>query len=486
MSSEARTTEGLRSQVVRGGLLLTSQRVLSAVIAGIGGIVLARVLMPELFGVYGIISFVVGLGVVLGDLGIGAAFLQRRDLNLQTSLSAAFTAQFGLALLLGGVIAISAPFWIRWVGLEPSAIAPLQCLSILVPLAALRMPVAVMLERELRYGPVTLAETLDTLVFHSVAVVAALIGWGVWSFVAGVVSARLAGFLVLWRSSRWQPSVGWQWSDLRPTLTFGLPFQGTAMLTLVRDAIVPTAVVAWAGVAAVGYLTWAAALAYLPLQLVSIAGRVLLPALSRLQTEPRAFAIALERALNRVAVVLYPAAFLLLAGAEPIVRFVYGPSWVPAVPAVQLFCVTAILGGTSNMLVHAFYCLGRADVVFRLNILWTVLLWGLALPLVWWLGFVGFALASACLSLTSVVTALMLKKLVPVRIIPAIRAPLIAGMLAGLCLGVLTMAWVDGVVSLLISAAAATGVYVLAVGIIGGMTWCSDLMEDWRDVLAWR
>src|SRR4030095_7585341 len=124
------------------------------------------------------------------------------------------------------------------------------------------------------------------------------------------------------------------------------------------------------------------ALAFLPLQVVTIAGRVLFPALSSLQADTARFAEATARALNRVTAVLYPAAALLFAGADPVVRLVFGEAWIPAVPAVRCFCLSTFIGGTSTIFVHTLYSLGRADLVFRLNVASARLLWVITVALV--------------------------------------------------------------------------------------------------------
>src|SRR5206468_2461984 len=271
-------------------------------------------------------------------------------------------ATFALALVLGVAIVAAAPLAARWPGVSGELTAPLRWLALLVVLSSLRMPAMVLLERRLAYLPLTIAETADTVTFNAVAI---------------------------------------------------------------ADAVVPTFVTAWGGVAAVGYLNWAATIAFLPLQVVSIAGRVLFPALSSLQAEPARFAEATERALNRVTTILYPAAALLLAGADPVVRLVFGEAWAPAVPAVRCFCLSAIIGGTSTIFVHALYGLGRPDLVFRLNLASAALLWVLTVALVPWLGFAGFAVASASLACAGVsYTALSLRRLVPLRLLPAVPVPL--------------------------------------------------------------
>jgi PST family polysaccharide transporter len=474
---------GLRGRTLRSFFLLAAQRVVGIAVTAAGSIALARLLTPEVFGLYAVLAFVVTIGVRASELGLGAALIQRRDLDPATSLGAAFTATFGLALALGVVIAVGAPLVARWPGMTGDVTAPLCWLALLVVLASLRMPSQVLLERRLAYLPLTVAETADTVTLYAVAVAAAMAGAGLWSFVVGALAARSVNLVVLWGAARWRPTFRWSWAALAPVLKFGMLYQGSVLIVLAGDAVVPTFVAAWSGVAAVGFLNWAATLAFLPLQVVSVAGRVLFPALASLQADTDRFADATARALNRVTAVLYPAAALLFAGAEPVVSLIFGEAWLPAVPAVRLFCLSAIVGGTSTIFVHALYSLGRADVVFRLNLAGAGLLWTVTVVLVPWVGFVGFALASAihaCAGLSY--AALSVRRLVPVRVLPAVRVPLAASLGSATVLAALVSVWIHDLPSLLIAGAVSAVAYVVFAGLIGGAAWRVEFMADWRTV----
>jgi O-antigen/teichoic acid export membrane protein len=478
------SSPGLRGRTLRSFLLLGAQKVVSVVVTAAGGIALARLLTPEVFGLYAILIFVITLGVRFSELGLGAALIQRRDLDLATGLSAAFTATFALALVLGAAIMVAAPLVARWPGVSSEVTAPVRWLALLVVLSSLRMPAMVLLERRLAYLPLTIAETADTVTFNVVAIAAAVAGAGLWSFVLGALAARAANLAVLWTATRWRPTLRWNRGALAPVLKFGVLFQGSVLIGVAGDAVVPIFVTAWSGVAAVGYLNWAATLAFLPLQVVSIAGRVLFPALSSLQAEPARFAEATQRALNRVTTILYPAASLLFAGADPVVRLVFGEAWLPAVPAVRCFCLSAIIGGTSTIFVHALYGLGRPDLVLRLNLASALLLWGLTLALVPWLGFVGFAVASASLACAGVsYTALSLRRLVPVHVLSAVRVPITASVGSAAVLATLAGFWIHDLPSLVVGAAVSAGAYVFFAGLIGGAAWRVEFMSDWRTVL---
>ncbi|MGH7260993.1 MAG: oligosaccharide flippase family protein, partial [Nitrospiraceae bacterium] len=334
-------------------------------------------------------------------------------------------------------------------------------------------------------SPATLSETLDVVTFNVVAVAAAAAGWGVWSLVVGVLAARLCGLTVLYCYAGWYPKWHWHPARLGELVRAGLPFQGVSFLVLARDAIVPVVVSAWNGITAVGLLNMAITIAALPLHVVSLVGRVLFPLLSGLQGDLHRFASATERALNRVATVIYPIAGILLVGAGLIVPLVLGERWVPSVPAIQLLCLSTIMSGTATVLVMALNSLGRAETVFRLNLFWTGGLWGLALVLVPLMGFVGYAVASVCQAATGVLALLALRRVIPVRVWRPIGGPFVASTASALAFWGL-VPWIHNILSLLAGGLFAMVVYAGLVAWMGGAVWRAELREDWNGIRGSR
>jgi O-antigen/teichoic acid export membrane protein len=122
--------------------------------------------------------------------------------------------------------------------------------------------------------------------------------------------------------------------------------------------------------------------------------------------------------------------------------------------------------------------------VFRLNLAGAVLVWVMTVALVPWIGFVGFAVASVGLACASIsYTTLSLRRLVPIRIVPAVRVPLTASLGSAAILAALAGAWIHDLPSLILSAAFAAGVYVVLAGLVGGSAWRVEFIADWRTVL---
>ena len=94
------------------------------------------------------------------------------------------------------------------------------------------------------------------------------------------------------------------------------------------------------------------------------------------------------------------------------------------------------------------------------------------------------AVASACLACASVsYAALQLRRLVPIRIAPAVRVPLTASLGSAAVLAALVGLWIHDLPSLLAGAALSAAAYVVFAGLIGGEAWRVEFLADWRTVL---
>src|SRR3989442_6810316 len=133
------SSPGLRGRTLRSFLLLGAQRVVGVVVTAGGSIALARLLTPEVFGLYAILVFVITAGVRSSELGLGAALIQRRDLDPAAGLGVAFTATFALALAPGAAVAAAAPPLLRGPGGSSDPDAPGRPRSLLLLPSSLRI-----------------------------------------------------------------------------------------------------------------------------------------------------------------------------------------------------------------------------------------------------------------------------------------------------------------------------------------------------------
>jgi O-antigen/teichoic acid export membrane protein len=341
-----------------------------------GTVYLARVLGPGEFGVFWIVQFVLSFFMLFGDAGFGAALIQKKREATAEELSSVFWAQ----LLLGGLVVfavfLSAPYVVRfWPGLPSSGIWMLRALSLSLLLTSSRVIPAILMERELHFGRLSTIDLVLTASFNGVAVALAHFGYGSFALVGGVLAQGVLGLVVAYALRPWRPSFHLSREGLRPILKFGLTFQAKNIVGFANAAVMPLYAGSALGAYALGIVTWSQNTAFFPLQLVAILARVNFPLLSRLQHDEAAFVQTLERTVKVCATVSLLFIGLFLGLGPALVRVIYGPQWLPALPTLYVFAGSLSIGFIVPIMGGALDALGRPQVMMRLGIYWTIINW---------------------------------------------------------------------------------------------------------------
>ena len=218
-----------------------------------GTLALARLLTPEDFGVFAIVSFAVSVWAMLGDFGLGAALVQQQEEPSRSQLATAWTAQQVIALAAISIVWVAAPALSTLIpGLPGDAPAMLRVLSLGLLLSSLRSIPSVMMERELRFGPLAAAEVAQQFAYYAIAVGLAANGGHAWSFILAGLCQLAVGAALVNLAWRWRPSIALDRTCLGRLIGFGIGYQLSLLLASLRDAPLPVLAGAVAGTAAAG------------------------------------------------------------------------------------------------------------------------------------------------------------------------------------------------------------------------------------------
>lgn len=365
-----------------GAMVVAGRTVIVNLLALVGGVVLARMLTPEDFGLVAIGTTVATVGILLADGGIGAALIRRREEPERADLEALLAAQ----LVIGFTVVIVAAAAAAPLGGD-ARVVPVMALA--VPLAVLRTPGLVTLERVLSYRPLAVVEVSETVAYYAWGILAVwALDLGVWglataplarAFVGSAGTVFAAGHLTL----RPRPS----WTRTRRLLSFGLRYQlhvGTAFL---RDAALVAATARLAGTAGAGIWSVARRLLDVPIHLHQALARVSFPAMSRLLAAGGSAGPVLERATGTVGVGTALLAVSMGGAAPALVPALLGPRWADAAAVVTLGSSALMVGLPVCVPANGFlWAVGEARLMVRVQVLSAAVWLGVALPLLPHLG----------------------------------------------------------------------------------------------------
>jgi O-antigen/teichoic acid export membrane protein len=230
-----------------------------------------------------------------------------------------------------------------------------------LPVAILRSPSVIVLERELRYRPIATADVVEALSYYLWSVGTVALGFGVWGIATAVVVRAVAGtatILLVGPLGLVRPR--WSWQRVRPVIGFGARYQANAILFMIREQGLTVVVELVGGLATLGVWNLAWRVLQIPNLLFLQIGRISFPTLSRLLGAGHDARPVIERGVAALAALtgLIAAA---LAGFAPALPSLVGDNW-HAIPSVLLWSGIALVVGIPVIFSTTGYLLAMEEM----------------------------------------------------------------------------------------------------------------------------
>jgi len=377
--------DSLRKRALQGGAYLVVRKGISVVLGLVGAVILVRLVGPEAYGLfnacYGIFNYLLSLGV----MGVNVYLIREKGDTLLKQVHLAFWWLLFFGLGLTG-LALLALWWIgnRWVGDESFVeVALLICLNL--PLTLISYAPLALLERELDYRRTTFVETGGQVLYYFVALPLALVGYGVWSLVAGFWANQLMLTVGYFAAMRYRPQWYWDWSRLRAMLGYSFMQAVPGWFYNLRETAPSILLMPLAGQAAVGYWAIANRFANLLSFAKEAAGRLSIPAFARVQDEPLRLTRAVSEAmqLQTLSLGIFFVAFGLAA--PFVLPALLGPSW-SVTEVLVVFVLVALRLQLSSLFAiqgNALFIKGHNLILLYTNLTYILIFLGLGSIALW-------------------------------------------------------------------------------------------------------
>ncbi len=332
------------------------------------GIVLARILTPEQFGVYAVALTVQGILMTVADLGLSADIVRSDDPQRIAPTVATLGLVSGLVLTL--LTAGGSGLLAQAMG-SPEAAPAIAVLSITLLLGGAGVVPYGMLTRRFAQRELFAVGVADFVVSTTVTLVLVALGFGVMGLAIGRVAAQVVSTTMQFVLARMVPRYAIDRQAAGPVLAFGVPIALANLLswTLLNvDNIVLARV---AGATALGFYVLAFNISSWPMSALSqVVRSVSLPYFSR--TGMGSDGLAMVTSLAWAGAL--PAGGVLAALAAPVVIVVYGGKWQPAAPVLAALGLYGSLRVVFDIFAGYLYSRGRSRPVLWIQLIWLVVL----------------------------------------------------------------------------------------------------------------
>lgn len=394
-------------------------------------VALARLLLPEDFGLVAIGLLVINGLALFTELGIGTAIIQRKD-RIKESSDAAFLMVLALGVILFSLAFILSPLLAKFFG--KSTVEPIvKILSFTFIISSFGIIPSNLLTKEIQFKKRFLPDTLSVAVYGVVTISLALMNYGVWSLVYGYVASVVSQVVLVWLVSGWKPSGKFERKVARELFGYGKYILGTGVLAFLilqgDNAVVGKLL----GVTALGYYSLAYMIANLPAtNITHVITGAMFPVFSKLQDERERLRRAYLKTLKVSLILMLPFCGGIFILGPDFVSVVLGEKWMPMLFALRVLCLFGVFRSLQNISGYLLQAIGMPKTQMNLLFLQFIGLAIIIIPLTMLKGILGTSIAVTTVMLVGSfwLTARVIKilRIERIHLLETLRGPMIGSL----------------------------------------------------------
>ena len=332
------------------------------------GIVLARLLSPDDYGLLGLVGIFTVVCTALVNGGFTTALIRKKDAT-EDDYNTAFICNFGMSLLLYAVIFVCAPliasFFNRW---ELTALVRVSSLGLII--GALGMVQQTCLTKRIDFKTQTKITLVASAISGAMGIGMAVAGLGVWALVAQQLMSHTMRTIQLYIYNRWLPQLRFSKDSFAKLFGFGWKMMVSALLDAVWKELYQVVVGKFYNPATLGQYTRGQHYAKLFSQnLTNVVQRVTSPVLSSIQDEPERMVSAYRRIIRTSMFITAVSLFALGAVSEPLIYCMIGPKWHEASTYLPFICIASTLYPLHAINLNMLQVQGRSDLFLGLEVI---------------------------------------------------------------------------------------------------------------------
>ena len=354
-------------------------------------LILARLLLPDDFGLVAIATAATGLLMSLTNFGLIPAVVQAEDMD-DVKYDSAWTFDVTRSLIVASLTILLAS-GIANIFAEPRAIPIIQVLALRPLIESMTSIKMVALNRDLSFRPLAYLRIVEAL-FNAIISLTLAKFMGVWALVLGSMAGTISMVIASYILAPYRPRASFNLTAIQPLIKFGGWVFLTSLIAMAGNYGLRIAISRELGAEGLGLYFIAMQLAYLPSEVSSeTVGAVAFPLFARLQGNTLQATKAFRALFSGLAAVIYPVCALLIALAPKLTYDILGPSWAGTEEVIRVLSFVVMIGIFGEVAVSVFNGFGQP---YRITLL-EVIQSSITISLVWVLtrrfGLVGSALA---------------------------------------------------------------------------------------------
>ncbi len=360
-------TSEVKSKAMTGIFWKMSEKVGMQLINFMIQIVLARLLLPEDYGIVGLLTIFISISDVFLLQGFTTALIQKKDAD-EVDFSSVFIANVMMAFVIYGILFLLSPFVAEFYH-EPRLSAIMKVLSLNVIVGSFSSVHNSIMSKNLEFKKSFWRTTANTLAHGISGIWFAYMGMGVWALVYSKLVGTLVGTIVICGTVKWRPKRIFSLERLKKLFSYSSKILMTNLINVVFNNIHSLIIGRYYAKSDLGFYQRGQQFpTVLSTAVDGSLSEVIYPTLSKLQDNLEQVKIALRRAMKTSMFLMLPLLMGLIAVAEEMIVVLLTEKWLPCVPYMRLACIICAFWPLSAR-TQALNALGKSNITFKLSMI---------------------------------------------------------------------------------------------------------------------
>jgi len=401
---------GYFQTALKGISWMGALRVVTRSLALVKIAILARILVPAQFGIYGIASLVLGFLEMLTETGINIFLIQKKEnptssrlrgTGIDEYVNSAWAVSIVRGFLIGTLIFVLAPFIASYFKNE-NAVFILYLVSVVPVIRGFINPSCVKYQKNLEFNK---QFKYDSVIFFTDAVFA--IGLGIItrsenSFVYAMIISTFLEVVLSFIYFEPKPKFAFEKTKTLEVINRGKWITGAGIFNYLFQNLDDILVGRVLGTTSLGIYQQAYKISTLPVSEVGeVFNKVTFPIYVNLKDDTARLKKAFNKTLLIISLFVIPFGFIVFRFPTEIINFVLGSNWIAAAPALQLLAIYGVVKAISNSFFSLFLGIGKQEVVTYVTLISTLILLAILYPLIMIFGILGAAYATIIATILS-------------------------------------------------------------------------------------
>lgn len=332
------------------------------------GIILARLLSPDAYGIIGMLSIFICIISAFIDCGFSQALVVKSD-RTQKDFSTEFWFNIGVGAISYLILFILSPY-IAYFYNMPILSPILKVIGIGIIINSLCIVQSAQFAIRLDFKTPAKISITTQLVSGVIGIIMAYYGYGVWALVFQQIGAGILNAVLLWILAGWRPTVEFSKNSFNYLWGYGSKVLGSSLIQQIYDNLYPMVIGKYFSSEQLGLYSRANAFAALPsTNLSGILGGVTFPILSKLNNSQERLFSVYKRMIRCTAFLVFPLMIGMAAIADPLVKLLLNEQWNGCIIMLQILCCALIWQPLSFLQLNVLKSIGRTDIILKLEMM---------------------------------------------------------------------------------------------------------------------